>query len=159
VLLQKLGLPPTLPNGIVYGNQYFGGIGLLQLFAEQGIGQTLLFMRHIRGQTTIGTQIMIALRHYQLATGLTEDTREITYVKIPWFNEFRNFLRNTSGTIQLSEHWSPEPQRDRDESIMTKILTSGNFKPRELEIINACRLYLKESQECQILQLPTEAEF
>jgi hypothetical protein len=79
-----------------------------------------------------------------------EDTREITYVKIPWFNEFRNFLRNTSGTVQLSDHWSPEPQRDKDESIMAKILTSGQFKPRELEIINACRLYLRVTRVSDI---------
>jgi hypothetical protein len=154
ILLQKLGLPTTLPNGIVYGNQYFGGIGLLQLFAEQGIGQTLLFMRHIRAQTTIGNQIIIALRHYQLATGLTdsvlEDTREIPYVKIPWFDEFRHYLRNTAGTIQLSDHWSPELQRDKDESIMAIILNSGQFKTRELEIINACRLYLRVTRVSDI---------
>jgi hypothetical protein len=150
VLLQKLGLPPTLPNGVVYGNQYFGGIGILQLFAEQGMAQTLLFMRHIRAQTTIGKQIIIALRHYQLATGLIksvlEDTRKVPYVQIPWFDKFRQYLRNTSSTIQLSDTWCPEPQRDKDDSIMAKILAFPQFKTRDLATINACRLYLRVTQ-------------
>jgi hypothetical protein len=44
-LLQKMGLPPTLPLEIVYGDKYFGGIGLLNLFAEQGMHQTLILLQ------------------------------------------------------------------------------------------------------------------
>jgi hypothetical protein len=146
-LLQKLGLPPTFPNGMVYGNQFFGGIGILLLFAEQGMNQTLLFMRHIRAQTELGKQIIIALRYYQLVTGLTEsvleDTRPIPYINIPWFDTFRQYLRNISGRIELSTTWIQQPQRENDQSIMDLILRSKAFTKREMEIINACRLYLQ----------------
>jgi hypothetical protein len=36
-LVKKLGLPDTFPNLLLYGDKYFGGVGVLQLFAEQGM--------------------------------------------------------------------------------------------------------------------------
>jgi hypothetical protein len=62
-LVKKLGLPDTFPNLMLYGDKYFGGVEILQLFAEQGMNQTLSIMRHIRAQTTLGDRILIALRH------------------------------------------------------------------------------------------------
>eukprot|EP00978_Attheya_sp_CCMP212_P006432 scaffold14672_cov61-Attheya_sp.AAC.5 len=44
-LVKKLGLPDTFPNVMLYGDKYFGGIGLLQLFVEQGMNQTLSLMQ------------------------------------------------------------------------------------------------------------------
>jgi hypothetical protein len=52
-LVKELGLPDTFPNLLLYGDKYFGGVGLLQLFAEQGMNQTLSLLRHIRAQTTL----------------------------------------------------------------------------------------------------------
>eukprot|EP00978_Attheya_sp_CCMP212_P027320 scaffold91518_cov33-Attheya_sp.AAC.5 len=43
-LVKKLGLPDTFPNLMLYGDKYFGGIGLLQLFLKQGMNQTLSLM-------------------------------------------------------------------------------------------------------------------
>jgi hypothetical protein len=95
-LLQKMGLPPTLPNEIFYGDQYFGGIGILRLFAEQGMNQVLLLMRHLRAKTELGEQITIGLWAYQLQSGLSQsvlvDTRALPYVYAPCFSTLRQYL-------------------------------------------------------------------
>eukprot|EP00978_Attheya_sp_CCMP212_P014792 scaffold37878_cov107-Attheya_sp.AAC.2 len=92
-LLKKMGLPPTLPNGVVYGDQYFGGIGFLQAFAEQGMNKTLLF-----------------------------------------------------GRLELTDSWRPYSQRKNDKFIMDLALQCKIFTTSELEMINACRLYLQVSR-------------
>jgi hypothetical protein len=124
-LLSKMGLPPTLPNDVVYGDQYFGGIGLYQLFAEQGMNQTLLFLRHTRAQTDLGNQINIALRHYQLQAGIPqhvlEDTQPLVYLNYPWFDTLRQYLHQISGKLTLTDAWKPEVQREHDSFIMDEL--------------------------------------
>eukprot|EP00978_Attheya_sp_CCMP212_P029369 scaffold104111_cov65-Attheya_sp.AAC.4 len=61
ILLKKMGLPPTLPNGVVYGDQYFGGIGFLEAFAEQGMNKKLVFLQHVCAKTELGNQFLIGL--------------------------------------------------------------------------------------------------
>jgi hypothetical protein len=91
-LVKKLGLPDTFPNLMLYGDKYFRGVGILQIFAEQGMNQTLSIMRHIRAKTTLGDQILIALRHYQNQAGISKcvlsDTRTLPHMSIPWFDTF-----------------------------------------------------------------------
>ena len=154
ILLRKLGLPPTLPNDVVYGDQYFGGVGLIQLFAEQGMLMTLLFLRHIRAKTDLGKQIEIGLRYYQLHAGLSncvlEDTRPLAHLKFPWFDTLRQYLHQISGRLQLTDPWRPKRQRVHDTFIMENVLDTKRFTTTELEIINACRLYLQVSRVSDI---------
>jgi hypothetical protein len=114
-LVKILGLPDTFPNRMVYGDKYFGGIGLLKLFAEKGMNQTLSLMRHIRAQTTLGNKIIIALRHYQTQAGISECvptyTRPLPHMDILWFDTFfRHYLVNINGHIELTNAWRLKPQ-------------------------------------------------
>jgi hypothetical protein len=153
-LLQKMGLPPTLPLEIVYGDKYFGGIGLLILFAEQGMQQTLLLMRHVRANTTLGQQIIIALRYYQLHAGIAdsvlENTQPLPYMRFPWIDSLRQYLYQISGTIKLTEPWLQTKQRKGDSFIMEEMLQSKRFTDSELSMIYNCRLYLQVSRVSDI---------
>jgi hypothetical protein len=153
-LLQKMGLPPTLPLEIVYGDKYFGGIGLLNLFAEQGMQQTLLLMRHVRANTTLGQQLIIAIRYYQLHAGIAnsvlEDTQPLPYMRFPWINSLRQYLYQISGKIQMTEPWVQTTQRKGDTFIMEEMLKSKRFTDHELSLIYNCRLYLQVSRVSDI---------
>eukprot|EP00978_Attheya_sp_CCMP212_P042361 scaffold256781_cov31-Attheya_sp.AAC.1 len=91
-----MGLPPTFPLELVYGDKYFGGIGLLILFAEQGMHQTLLFLRHVRADTSLGQQLIIAIQYYQLHAGISESALENTAplpnVNFPRIDSLRQYL-------------------------------------------------------------------
>ena len=150
VLLKKMGLPPTLPNGVVYGDQYFGGIGFLQAFAEQGMNKTLVFLRHVRAKTDLGNQFLIGLRFYQLHAGTSEcvlkNTALLSYLNFPWFDTWRQYLHHLFGRLELTEAWRPQSQRTNDKFIMDLVLQCKIFNTSELEMINACRLYLQVSR-------------
>jgi hypothetical protein len=134
-LLQKMGLPPTLPNEIVYGDQYFGGIGILCLFAEQGMIQVLLLMQHLRAKTELGEQITIGLRAYQLQSGLSQsvlvNTRALPYVYVPWFATLRQYLWSISAHLELTHKWIPKAQRENDQFLMEMFLDSNAFTNTE----------------------------
>jgi hypothetical protein len=153
-LVKKLGLPDTFPNLMLYADKYFGGIGLLQLFAEQGMNQILLFMRHIRAHTDLGDQITIGLRYYQLQAGLSTcvltDTRTLPYIDIPWFDTLRQYLANINGRVEITEAWRQTSQREQDTFLMENFLDSKAFTPKDLKILNACRMYLQVTRVSDI---------
>ena len=142
-------IPNTFSNLMLYGNRYFGGIGLLQLFAEQGMNQTLSLMRHIRAKTSLGNQILIAIRHYQTQAGISKCvltvTRQLPYLDIPWFDTLRQYLDNINGRIELTDSWRPTSQRQHDSFLNLK-----TFTPQELKIINACHLYYQVARVSDI---------
>ena len=127
---------------------------MLQLFAEQGMNQTLILMRHIRAQTTLGDQILIALRHYQNQAGLSEcvlrNTRHLPYMNIPWFDTLRQYLANVNGTIELTNTWKLTAQRTNDTFLMEHFLNLKTFTPKELKILNACRMYYQVTRVSDI---------
>lgn len=153
-LLQKMGLPPTFPLELVYGDKYFGGIGLLILFAEQGMHQTLLFLRHVRADTSLGQQLIIAIRYYQLHAGISESALEYTaplpYVNFPWIDSLRQYLYQASGILKMTTPWLPTKQRQGDSFIMDKMTQSKRFKDSELRTINNCRMYLQVTRVSDI---------
>jgi hypothetical protein len=145
-LVKKLGLPDTFPNLMLYGDKYFGGVGILQLFAEQGsMNQTLSIMRHIQAKSTLGDQILIALRHYQNQAGISKcvlsDTIPLPHMSIPWFDTFRQYLDNINGRLELTQSWQLKPQRAHDTFLMENFLNLKTFTPKEMKILNACRMY------------------
>jgi hypothetical protein len=59
--LAKLGFRRTINRSIVFGSTWYGGLGLRDLYIEQGIAQLLLFIRHLRAQSPQGKLIQIVL--------------------------------------------------------------------------------------------------
>jgi hypothetical protein len=148
-ILRKMGFPESFPNGVVYGDEYFGGCGLRTTENEQGIAKILLLIRNIRGNTPLGEQILINLRYYQLHAGIEtnilENLEDLTYIKgAPWITNLRKYMRKISATITLTKAWTNAvPQREKDVSIMQKILSAKAFTEKELDRIHACRMYLQ----------------
>ena len=139
---------------MLYADKYFGGIGLLQLFAEQGMNQILLFMQHIRAQTDLVDQITIGLRYYQLQAGLSTcvltDTRKLPYIEIPWFDTLRQYLANINGRVEITHAWKQTSQREPDTFLMENFLDYKALSPKDLKLLNACRMYLQVTRVSDI---------
>jgi len=60
--LLKLGFNRHTAHAVVYGSVQFAGLGLRSLFIEQGIAQLLIFIRHLRACTDVGTLLLITIQ-------------------------------------------------------------------------------------------------
>jgi hypothetical protein len=72
--LMKLGFNRNTLSRVVFGPSRSGGVGLLDLAVEQGIGQVELLIRHLRAQSTQGTLIRITLGWWEQAAGVSYHT-------------------------------------------------------------------------------------
>ena len=71
---------------------------------------------------------------------ILESTKETPHVRPPWLTTLARFLRETGLRIRISSLLKPRRQRDNDEALMDII--EGCMTPKEIEEVNACRLFL-----------------
>jgi hypothetical protein len=147
--LLKLGYRRNLPDAVVYGSIQYGGIGFRPLFIEAGLAQYLIFTRHLRAQTAIGSLLRIPLHGWQLQAGVSHSLLEFPAIVLPylpwdWFSCFRNFLRLISGSLHV--HYVsanlPQPPRANDQCLMDTIVAVPGVTTRHQEIFHLVRLYL-----------------
>jgi hypothetical protein len=83
-VLLRLGFNPRMPRHIVFASNRLGGIGLLDLYSEQGL-------------------IHILLESYQLLSDMLGNPLEKLdthkYVHAPWLQSLRDFLKTINGKI------------------------------------------------------------
>jgi hypothetical protein len=60
-----------------------------------------------------------------------------------WLSSLRTFLARIDGSIELEYSFLPPTQRAQDVYIMDMVLTSDNFTPKEICLLNYCKLYLQ----------------
>ena len=138
---------------IVYGSPTYGGIGLRNLYIEQGIAKVNILFRHIRENKDLSKILRINLEWTQLLCGISgmileKVTPKINYVN-NWFMDLREFLHYINGSITTTFNYqSVSPLRQNDTFIMEKIIQYEK-STTILETINRVRLWL---------QVPTIAE-
>jgi hypothetical protein len=102
-ILPKMGYNRHTPIPIVYAPTHFGGIGLNDLYVEQGLAKIKFFVHHIRTQSDITNTLTILLESYMMIAGSTcspfEDLTPHPYVKAPWIKSLQTFLHHIDMTI------------------------------------------------------------
>jgi hypothetical protein len=135
-----------MPREVVLAPLHFGGLGLLDLIAEQGIAQILFVLSHLRSATSVASTIQILLETYQVSTGITQNPLEATtscsYVQSPWVQCIQSFLHQCNAQIRVPFITTKAPLRQHDKVIMEYACPS-RFTPTELKQINYCRIYLQ----------------
>ena len=144
--LSKMGFNRSFPREVVYSSRHFGGLGLRNLYCEQGIGQVKFLLSHIRTNNETGKRMMINIEQYQLLSGLSTPILETTY-PIPgtrniWLSHVRSFLHSIHCQLRLHQPWLFPALRQNDIHLMDVIAPSTKWTNQEKEIFNTVRQYL-----------------
>ena len=147
--LLKLGFNRHTSKKVVFGSQYFMGLGLRHLYVEQGIAQLNILMRHVRSQTDLGKQTEIALQWWQLNAGvsypLLQFTKnEILYTGNTWFTSIRKFLHTLQGSLHIPsiQKGIPNKLRTNDTFLMDDI-ANQTMTIKDKERFNRVRLWMR----------------
>jgi hypothetical protein len=147
--LARLGINRNISRDIVFGSALYGGLGLLNLFVEQGIAQLQLLLRHLRAGTSQGSLLLIGLSWWHLVAGFSSSLWEntsakICYVEHSWYSSLRDFLVYAHGTIYIPPadflHW--HHLRGHDKNIMAIVSSLDSVTRVDLKAFNRCRLFL-----------------
>ena len=147
VLLPKCGYNRTTPNSVVYGSQDYGGIGLRQLYIERGIAQVYTLMACLRSDGLLSDLALIMISWGQCLAGTSFPLLSDVKTPLPhlhpmtWLPSVRDFLAEIDCTLELSNSFITDLQRENDTFIMDHALRFTS-KGKDLQILNACRLYL-----------------
>jgi hypothetical protein len=99
VILPKLGFNRHTPASIVYAPQHFGGIGLHDLYIEQGLAKINFITEHLRTTTDITNTIVTLKESHMINTGSNHspfhESSVCPYVHAPWIESLQQFLRHT----------------------------------------------------------------
>jgi hypothetical protein len=146
--LARLGLNRNISRDIVFGSALYGGVGLLDLFVEQGIAQLQLLLRHLRAETTQGSLMLIGLSWWHLVAGFSSSLWDnpqsnISYVEHSWYNSIKDFLLHANGSVYISPSafitW--QPLRDHDATLMEQISSLDGVSRADMKSFNRCRLF------------------
>ena len=96
--LSKMGFNCNMPREVVYGPQSMFGIGMHDIFIEQGIKQISALVGHLRQDSNTGKMMQIELQWCQLQSGraqplLSNIAIPIDYIETCWIMCIRDFLR------------------------------------------------------------------
>jgi hypothetical protein len=145
--LPKCGYSRNMPRIVVFGPQEYGGIEFRHFAVEQGAGQIDYFLKFWHTDGDAGSLLRIALSWNQLMAGvswpiLQNVTAPLPHLGTKWMPSLRDFLSSIDSEIELDNSFLYPIQREHDFHIMDRVLGSGKFKPREVRLLNYCRLFL-----------------
>lgn len=155
-VLSKIGFNRSTARAVVFAPPWFGGLGMRQLYVEQGVAQLETFIRHIRSETRLGDLIRIALGWLQVQAGISEaifaDTsRKLPYLTPGWLVSIREFLSTCNGSMQILHADTSLPKNLREfDFVLMDVVNSNWTKKSELLAFNRCRLYLKVNTLAEI---------
>ena len=147
VLLPKCGFNRHTPNVVVYGSADYGGIGLRQLDVERGISQVYQLLACLRSGGIESQLALIMISWGQCLAGIGDPILTNTTTPLPhlepmtWLPSVRQFLLEIECTIEISQPFLPNLQRDNDCFLMDQAISAG-FTGKDLRLLNACRLFL-----------------
>ena len=149
IIIPRCGFNRHTKKAILYGPFELGGASFRPaLYMQQGIGQTTLFLRHWRKNSVAGNVLQIALRWFQVQTGVSYPNIQHVSSPLPqleskWIVSLVTFLHSIGASILATNPGLPKLQRMHDVVLIDAIQLSGCFTDREICLLNYCRLFLK----------------
>ena len=148
IIVARCGFNRNTRKEILYGPLALGGSSFRHLYVQQGINQTMMFIRHWRQDSTAGRLLRIAIAWFQEQTGVSFSILHDVHSKLPqleskWIQSLRQFMSSINVRLQLDEPTIPKVQRLYDVYLMEAIQNSRQFTDAEVKRLNYCRLFLK----------------
>ncbi len=149
-ILPAMGFNRNTPLAVVYGPKNIGGIGLKDLFAEQGAAKAAILLKHLRSSSELGKLLKCQLQWAQRAAGidspiLVDVTSRLPQIKDEvWIQTLREFLALSELGIQVDGVAGIEPKRKSDMAIMSAFTAKVcQLSDNQVIMINRCRTYLR----------------
>jgi hypothetical protein len=138
-----MGYNRNMPKEVVYGPEDLGGLGLHDLYVEQGIKQISTLIGHVRQGSDTGRMMLIQLEWCQVQAGTVDDllqspTAAIDYIETCWIMSIRDFLRTYKLQIHVPAATRPKLQCNHDEFIMDALRMRGKCTAVELQSQRTC---------------------
>jgi hypothetical protein len=96
-----------MPQSIIHSSTIYGGVGLIDLYTEQGCSKIQMILIHLQLQRYLHNQIVSVLESYTTLNGLTTSplmfTDVISYVGSPWVDTLRQFLSKLNAKILIPQ--------------------------------------------------------
>jgi hypothetical protein len=148
VLLPNFRLNRHSRRSVLFSGPKYGGLSLPDLYDDQGLGQLMLFIGHIKLGDDTGQLILSTLTHIQLKTGSSRPVFSLSFkvyeclLDPTWITSIWSYVSSIKVTVEIENQWLPTPMRDGDTMLFDQAL-SLNFTTLQLRQINECRMYLQ----------------
>ena len=149
-LLPKLGCVSTIPLQFRYAPPSMFGLGLPDVYVEQGIAQLKFFTAHRYGNTSAGRLLDISLAQLQLEVGCEKEVLTTPFsgyghlATKSWLASLWQFISTYSIDLRLSDAISNRPRaaRENDTFLMDLYHRLDLLSKSEMRSFNRVRLYL-----------------
>jgi hypothetical protein len=149
-LTQRCGYSAITPLNLLYGPTLYGCPQFTNIYTTQSCQQLQMFIKHWRTDRQPGRMLRICMAWWQLIAGTSTPILETPSTKLPHFDSeskfiasIRQYLASIRAHLTLDQTYIPELQREGDEHIMDRVLSSNKFSTTEIKYANLCRLYLQ----------------
>jgi hypothetical protein len=147
-LLPKLQLNRHSPRAVLFSGPKFGSLSLPDLYNDQGMGQLLLLVDHLKLGDNNGKLILSLLSHIQLTVGYNMSIFSLDFsiyekvIEHNWIISIWSYANSAKIYVDIEDQWLPELNREGDVMLMDRALHL-NLSTAQLRQINACQLYLQ----------------
>ena len=130
-VLPKMGYSRKIARGIVKGEKSLGGLGMEDVYVQQGIEHVYHMVGHIRQQDEIGILMKIEMECLQLVIGSGDFFWELEWKKYNyieergWISSVWEFVSRYKVTIKVEGMWKPRIGREEDKYIMDEVVRLG----------------------------------
>ena len=163
--LNKLKLNRHMPRAVIWGPRQYGGLDVMNIEVEQLVAHVHLLITSIRKGNETGKSMLMAMSMYQLTLGCQRPFWDIDPEFYPIQSDEHlsmqymwTKLRQVNATLYLPGMWRPVIQHQEDSAIIDDFVsiakerrgTSSHLRGIQIELANACRLYLNVTLRSEI---------
>jgi hypothetical protein len=145
IALSRMGFNKHMPRDVVFSSKTKGGLGIMDLYTEQGVLQIKAIITHLRSQSYLYVQMLVLLETYQVVAGIFgcpfHKNTKTHYVQSNWVQSVQGYLSHINGSIIIPHKPVIHPLRENDVPIMSA--PTAQFTRSDLQEINACRLFFQ----------------
>ena len=146
-ILNSMGYNRNMPKAVRYGPIRKGGIGLRNLFVEQGAQQCTSLIKHARHKSQLGRMFVIMANWYQATVGISysaliQPEPSLEHESGSWIPSLRKYLKESNCGVYIQGLRLPRVRRKGDVVLMDAALNRGYTK-MTLQRVNRVRIFLQ----------------
>ena len=147
-MLPRMGVARNISLAYRYAPKRYQGLGCLEIQIQQYCEKVKMFLYHANTESQIGHSIKANIESLHLLIGVNKPLFELSFDQYGFLSEttWLSHLWKMSCKLGISIsglYARPHIIRDKDFSLMEKLVTSNTMTQNEMESVNRCRIYLK----------------